>query len=97
MVGGTRTPCSASSSKSRFGTRYHAIEGAEQTLCRLVGYGREQGDIMSKVLVNVGMTLDGYMAPEGMNIAHADDPEHLGPCARVSVFHGLKHTHGLAP
>ncbi len=33
---------------------------------------------MSKVFVNVGMTLDGYMAPEGMDLDHADDPEYLG-------------------
>ncbi len=33
---------------------------------------------MSKVFVNVGMTLDGYMAPEGMDVDHADDPEYLG-------------------
>lgn len=29
---------------------------------------------MSKVFVNVGMSLDGYIAPEGMDMAHADDP-----------------------
>jgi len=28
---------------------------------------REKG-IMSKVFVNIGLSLDGYMAPEGMNI-----------------------------
>jgi dihydrofolate reductase len=39
---------------------------------------------MSEVFVNVGMTLDGYMAPEGMDIAHADDPEHLGWAAKWS-------------
>src|SRR3970040_1033597 len=39
---------------------------------------------MSKVFVNVGMTLDGYMAPEGMDIAHADDPEYLGWMAKWS-------------
>ncbi len=33
---------------------------------------------MSKVFVSVGMTLDGYMAPEGMDVDHAFDPEHLG-------------------
>jgi dihydrofolate reductase len=29
---------------------------------------------MSKVFVNVGMSLDGYIAPEGMALEHADDP-----------------------
>ena len=29
---------------------------------------------MSKVFFSVGMTLDGYMAPDGMDMAHADDP-----------------------
>jgi dihydrofolate reductase len=33
---------------------------------------------VSTVFVNVGMTLDGYMVPEGMDLSHADDPEHLG-------------------
>lgn len=31
---------------------------------------------MSKVFVNVGMSLDGYIAPEGMDMAHADDPDY---------------------
>ncbi len=30
---------------------------------------------MSKVFVNIGLSLDGYMAPEGMTMS---DPEHLG-------------------
>lgn len=29
-----------------------------------------------KVFVNVSMSLDGYIAPEGMNVEHADDPGH---------------------
>ena len=33
---------------------------------------------MSKVFFMVGMSLDGYMAPEGMELAHADDPDYLG-------------------
>jgi dihydrofolate reductase len=32
---------------------------------------------MSKVFVNVGLSLDGYIAPEGMDMAHADDPNSL--------------------
>jgi dihydrofolate reductase len=39
---------------------------------------------MSRVFVNVGMTLDGYMAPEGMDVAHAGDPEYLGWAAKWS-------------
>jgi hypothetical protein len=31
---------------------------------------------MTKVFFNVGMTLDGFMAPEGMNLEHADDPSY---------------------
>ena len=29
---------------------------------------------MSKVFFSVGMTLDGFIAPEGMDLAHAADP-----------------------
>ena len=29
---------------------------------------------MSKVFFSVGMSLDGFMAPEGMDLTHADDP-----------------------
>jgi dihydrofolate reductase len=29
---------------------------------------------MGKVFFSVGMSLDGFMAPEGMDLAHADDP-----------------------
>ena len=31
---------------------------------------------MSKVFVNIGLSLDGYMAPEGMTIEHWDNPEY---------------------
>jgi dihydrofolate reductase len=31
---------------------------------------------MSKVFFSVGMTLDGFMAPEGMDMAHANDPNY---------------------
>lgn len=33
---------------------------------------------MSRVFVNMGMSLDGYIAPEGMDMDHFDDPEHKG-------------------
>ncbi len=39
---------------------------------------------MSEVFANVSMTLDGYMVPEGMDNAHADDPEYLGWMAKWS-------------
>lgn len=29
---------------------------------------------MTRVFVNIGLTLDGYMAPEGMSMEHWDDP-----------------------
>lgn len=31
---------------------------------------------MTKVFFSVGMTLDGYIAPEGMDMEHADDPNY---------------------
>ncbi|AHY48121.1 RibD C-terminal domain (plasmid) [Rubrobacter radiotolerans] len=31
---------------------------------------------MGKVFFSVGMSLDGFMAPEGMDMAHADDPSY---------------------
>src|SRR5262245_37394508 len=31
---------------------------------------------MSKVFFSVGMSLDGFMAPAGMDLAHADDPNY---------------------
>ena len=33
---------------------------------------------MGKVFVNIGLSLDGYMAPEGMRMAHWDTPEYKG-------------------
>jgi dihydrofolate reductase len=32
--------------------------------------------MMSKVFVNIGLSLDGYMAPEGMTMEHWDTPEY---------------------
>ena len=31
---------------------------------------------MSKVFVNIGLSLDGYMAPEGMTLGHWDNPDY---------------------
>ena len=33
---------------------------------------------MSNVFVNVGVSLDGFIAPEGMDMAHFDDPGYKG-------------------
>ncbi|MFO1412645.1 MAG: dihydrofolate reductase family protein [Burkholderiales bacterium] len=33
---------------------------------------------MSQVFVNIGLSLDGYMAPEGMALDHWDDPGYQG-------------------
>ncbi len=33
---------------------------------------------MSNVFVNIALSLDGYMAPEGMTLEHWDDPEYKG-------------------
>lgn len=33
---------------------------------------------MSKVFVNIGLSLDGYMAPEGMTLEHWSEPEYKG-------------------
>ena len=32
---------------------------------------------MSKVFVNIGLSLDGYMAPEGMTMENWDKPEYM--------------------
>jgi len=37
---------------------------------------------VSKVFVNVGLSLDGYIAPEGMDMAHADDPDYMNWMAK---------------
>ena len=31
---------------------------------------------MSKVFVNIGLSLDGYMAPDGMTMENWDNPEY---------------------
>jgi hypothetical protein len=32
----------------------------------------DERTVMSKVFVNIGLSLDGYMAPEGMTMEHWD-------------------------
>src|SRR5688500_16893617 len=41
--------------------------------------------IMSRVFVNIGLSLDGYMAPEGMTMENWDKPEYTvgGVCLRT--------------
>ena len=43
---------------------------------------------MSKVFVNIGLSLDGYMAPEGMAIEHWDDPEYKNWGAKWGALMG---------
>jgi dihydrofolate reductase len=43
---------------------------------------------MSKVFVNIGLSLDGYMAPEGMAIEHWDTPEYRSWGAKWGALMG---------
>ncbi len=43
---------------------------------------------MSKVFVNVGLSLDGYMAPEGMTLEHWDQPEYKNWAAKWGALMG---------
>lgn len=43
---------------------------------------------MSKVFVNIGLTLDGYMAPEGMAIEHWDTPDYKNWGAKWGALMG---------
>lgn len=40
------------------------------------GMQRFKREIMSKIFVNIGLSLDGYMAPEGMTMENWDTPEY---------------------
>ena len=43
---------------------------------------------MSKVFLNIALSLDGYMAPEGMTMENWDKPEYKKPArARAAVSH----------
>lgn len=50
---------------------------------------------MSKVFVNIGLSLDGYMAPEGMALEHWDDPDYKNWAAKwgalMSWIHDLEY------
>jgi dihydrofolate reductase len=43
---------------------------------------------MSKVFVNIGLSLDGYMAPEGMSVEHWDNPGYKGWGAKWGALMG---------
>ncbi len=43
---------------------------------------------MSKVFVNIGLSLDGYMAPEGMTLEHWDDPGYKDWAAKWGALMG---------
>src|SRR5215813_4403829 len=42
--------------------------------------------MMSKVFVNIGLSLDGYMAPEGMTMENWDKPEYKNWGAKWSAL-----------
>ncbi len=46
---------------------------------------------MSKVFVNIGLSLDGYMAPEGMTMANWDTPEYKDWGAKWGAMMGWIH------
>ena len=41
---------------------------------------------MSKVFVNIGLSLDGYMAPEGMTMENWDTPEYKNWGAKWGAY-----------
>jgi dihydrofolate reductase len=43
---------------------------------------------MSKVFVNIGLSLDGYMTPEGMTLENWDKPDHKGWGAKWGALMG---------
>ena len=43
---------------------------------------------MSKIFVNIGLSLDGYMAPEGMAMEHWDNPEYKNWGAKWGALMG---------
>lgn len=43
---------------------------------------------MSKVFVNIGLSLDGYMAPKGMSLEHWDDPGYENWAAKWGALMG---------
>lgn len=43
---------------------------------------------MSKIFVNIALSLDGYMAPEGMSLEHWDQPEYKNWAAKWGALMG---------
>jgi dihydrofolate reductase len=43
---------------------------------------------MSRVFVNIGLSLDGYMAPEGMSLEHWEDPKYKNWGAKWGALMG---------
>lgn len=59
---------------------------------------------MSRVFVNIGLSLDGYMAPEGMTLEHWEDPGYRGWGARwgalmrwLMQLQYFRENHGFGP
>jgi len=50
---------------------------------------------MSKVFVNIGLSLDGYMVPEGMTLENWDKPEKWG--RQVGGADGLDYQSAILP
>ena len=48
----------------------------------------ERKIMMSKVFVNIGLSLDGYMAPEGMTIENWENPAHMNWGAKWGALMG---------
>ena len=46
---------------------------------------------MSKVFVNIGLSLDGYMVPEGMTLENWDTPDYKGWAAKWGTMMGWIH------
>jgi hypothetical protein len=41
---------------------------------------------MSKIFVNIGLSLDGYMAPDGMDMAHWSQPDYKNWAAKWAAL-----------
>ena len=46
---------------------------------------------MSKVFINIGLSLDGYMVPEGMTLENWDTPDYKGWAAKWGTMMGWIH------
>jgi hypothetical protein len=56
----------------------YQAEGWRHRLCpaRQADMQFRERRVMSKIFVNIGLSLDGYMAPEGMTMEHWGSPEY---------------------